>query len=468
MNTLFDIAPPSPLAIAEAQRVGGHLYAGSKKRSELGQYATPATVAQMAAGMLSIKPGKAVRLLDAGIGAGALSLAVAERADNVTVFGFDVDRDAVALARRNLALGGVTCEIAVGDYLNQPSPATPYTHAILNPPYKKLPASDPRQVELKHQGIHAVNLYIAFVWKAILELEPGGQLVAIIPRSFANGTYYRPFRQFLRAHTELIRIHVFRERDQVFSRDAVLQENVIVSLRRRSRNDSASSDQVLLTSSAGLAQVEVDRRRVGASELWWDTEGACLMRLTLPPASGTLPEGCLSDLGIEVSTGPVVDFRVSEHLRHATERSAFPLLRPRHFAAGRCRWPEATGKREGGIAFTPETEKFFWPKGNYVVVRRISSKEESRRVVASVLFAEDLSTDQVCFENHLNVYHRNNAGLEAELTIGLCNYLNSTVVDEFIRSVSGHTQVNATDLRALPYPTLDTLINSAKRSQWQS
>ncbi len=40
---------------------------------------------------------------------------------------------------------------------------------------------------------------------------------------------------------------------------------------------------------------------------------------------------------------------------------------------------------------------------------------------------------------------------------GLAAYLNSTLVDAYFRQFSGHTQVNATDLRNLKYPDLATL-----------
>ena len=40
---------------------------------------------------------------------------------------------------------------------------------------------------------------------------------------------------------------------------------------------------------------------------------------------------------------------------------------------------------------------------------------------------------------------------------GLAVYLNSTLVDLYFRQFSGHTQVNATDLRMLRYPDLESL-----------
>jgi len=44
------------------------------------------------------------------------------------------------------------------------------------------------------------------------------------------------------------------------------------------------------------------------------------------------------------------------------------------------------------------------------------------------------------------------------LAKGLTAFLNSTLVDEYFRQFSGHTQVNATDLRSLKYPSLSQLL----------
>src|SRR5262249_39595576 len=69
----------------------------------------------------------------------------------------------------------------------------------------------------------------------------------------------------------------------------------------------------------------------------------------------------------------------------------------------------------------------------------------------------DLPGDAIGYENHLNVYHRGGRGLPLELALGLSAYLNSTIVDDFVRSFSGHTQINATDLRQLRYPSASQL-----------
>jgi adenine-specific DNA-methyltransferase len=63
------------------------------------------------------------------------------------------------------------------------------------------------------------------------------------------------------------------------------------------------------------------------------------------------------------------------------------------------------------------------------------------------------------FENHLNVFHANKKGLPKTLAYGIMVFLNSTMVDEYFRTFNGHTQVNATDLKQIKYPSREILIS---------
>ncbi|EWS78647.1 SAM-dependent methyltransferase [Xylella taiwanensis] len=91
----------------------------------------------------------------------------------------------------------VKSHIIVGDYIELVTTEGLqdrwYTHAILNPPYKKINSQSDHRLTRRRVGITAVNLYSVFITLAVGEVAPGGQIVAIIPRSFCNGPYYRPF-----------------------------------------------------------------------------------------------------------------------------------------------------------------------------------------------------------------------------------------------------------------------------------
>jgi hypothetical protein len=144
-----------------------------------------------------------------------------------------------------------------------------------------------------------------------------------------------------------------------------------------------------------------------------------------------------------------------------------PLLYPAHFNGGRVNWPLAGHKKPNAISRNADTEKWLYPNGFYCVVRRFSSKEEKRRIVAGVAEpANFLPYSVLGFENHLNLFHMGKKGLPETLARGLAVFLNSSAVDENFRRFNGHTQVNATDLKLMKYPShlaLTALGDWAKR-----
>ncbi|HID28928.1 MAG TPA: hypothetical protein EYP19_02860 [Desulfobacterales bacterium] len=103
------------------------------------------------------------------------------------------------------------------------------------------------------------------------------------------------------------------------------------------------------------------------------------------------------------------------------------------------------------------------PTGYYVLTKRFSTKEEPRRVVAAIYDPNKIEAPFVGFENHLNYFHANGMGLSANFAKGLALYLNSSLFDRYFRLFSGHTQVNATDLRKMRYPSREQLLRLGGR-----
>jgi hypothetical protein len=179
-----------------------------------------------------------------------------------------------------------------------------------------------------------------------------------------------------------------------------------------------------------------------------------------------LADKSLEDIGLEVSTGPVVDFRLKEYQRENPEDGTVPLLYPTHFVNGQLEWPRQS-KKPNALIDSPETRKWLYPMGFYAVVRRFSSKEERRRIVAHVVDPAAFKSDAIGFENHLNVFHSEKKGINGDVAHGLAVFLNSTAVDDYFRRFSGHTQVNATDLRLLRYPGIQDLEELGRWAQVQ-
>ena len=206
-----------------------------------------------------------------------------------------------------------------------------FTHAILNPPYKKINSASDHRLILRQAGIETVNLYSAFVALALALMKPNGQLVAIIPRSFCNGPYYRPFREFILHHAALRHMHLFVSRTEAFRDDNVLQENVIIRLERSGIQGNVTVSNSTDDSFADFAKHEQPFDRIVFPS---DPERFIHVPTSLGRNTLELSEGvrfCLPDIQIGVSTGPVVDFRLLEYIQQNPTKDTVPLLYPGHF-----------------------------------------------------------------------------------------------------------------------------------------
>ncbi len=450
----------------------------AKKKSQFGQFLTSA---RTAAFMASLFPnGKGIcHLLDAGAGIGSLSAAFLDRWDTagfdfqrVELDAFEIDDSLYSYLNQTLekyrhnprfipTIRQVDFIHAAVDWLSGSFFAEElqkYTHAILNPPYKKINSNSSHRLALRRIGIETVNLYSAFVALAVALAVPGGQIVAIIPRSFCNGPYYRAFRDFILDRAALRHLHLFKSRNKTFKDDKVLQENIIVQLER-----SGQQAPITVSTSTDDTFMDLATHKYPFNQIVFPEDSERFIRVPLSPKNTielapTIRYG-LPDLGINVSTGPVVDFRLKEHLRDMPEIGTVPLLYPCHFNDIVTKWPVAGNKKPNAILRNSDTEKWLCPSGFYCVVRRFTAKEEKRRIVAGVVDPNAFdNAPMLGIENHLNFFHANKEGLPQALAHGLAVFFNSTVIDEYYRCFSGHTQVNATDLKLMKYPSRDALI----------
>lgn len=463
----------------------------AEQRSALGQFFTPALVARLMAS-LSLRRDGRIRLVDPGAGVGVLAAAWIAHAcssdnppDHVEVSAFELDpklqeslRSVLKHCVEHAHERGVTVEYEVrqedfietavkslnGGLFGARWPA--FDVAILNPPYRKFRTDSPERRRLRDVGIETSNLYTAFVALTLRSLEEGGEMIAITPRSFCNGPYFTPFRRDLLRLGSLTHVHVFDSRSSAFAEDAVLQENVVFRMERaRPQAETVHIEW----SSSGEAE-HTERRSIPFTQVVRPGDSDAFIHITPNEWDTRIAEivrglhGNLATLGLQASTGRVVDFRATDHLRANPGSATVPLIYPMHFAEGRIRWPKLGAKKPNAIEHVTATESLLNPTGTYVLVKRFSAKEERRRVVAAIFTPQAAPGEFVAFENHLNYFHAHGRGLSRKLAVGLAAYLNSTVLDSYFRQFNGHTQVNATDLRKLPYPTAEQLERIAERA----
>ncbi|MBW4694585.1 MAG: Eco57I restriction-modification methylase domain-containing protein [Lyngbya sp. HA4199-MV5] len=456
----------------------------TKQRSELGQFLTPAPIARFMAGQFSNLAGH-ISLLDPGAGVGSLTTAFVEQLlvhpdsiESCFITTYEVETSFLSLLNQRLT----ECCVALSkqgikaDYCLRarnfieaavevnlplfPESTTCFTHAILNPPYKKINSQSIEKKILSSLGVETVNLYSAFVWLAMLQLSQGGEMVAITPRSFCNGTYFRPFRKALLKEMRFNKIHVFKSRAAAFSEDNVLQENIIFCATK----SEFKPNFVEVSNHSGNALDEFSETRlVSYDEVIEMSDSEQFIHIitnsledVLRVQMNKLP--CtLDELGLDVSTGPVVDFRLKSALRSCLNENSVPLIYPESITAEKISFPPKKPRKAIAIEQNEETQKWLIQRGSYVLTKRFSAKEEKRRVVAAVCFP--MEQPLLGIENHLNYFHAKGEGMNPVLAQGLAAFLNSTLFDTYFRQFSGHTQINATDFRRIKYPCRNDLMS---------
>ncbi len=452
----------------------------SEKRHELGQFLSPPPVARFMASLFEQAPAD-VRILDAGAGAGILSASLVERwcqadrkPERITVTAYELDGAIIPALEQTYAkceslclAAGVefTAKIFHSDFAeavlplvcgdSSTPPQTPFNAAILNPPYRKIQQNSVACLLFRSVGIETSNLYTGFLALAIRLLASGGEMVTITPRSFCNGPYFKAFRQEFLSWMSLRRLHLLDSRSAAFRTDDVLQENIIIHTIK----SPVKPARVIVSTSYGLPGHDETLRIRDYQQIVSPDDPEQFIHLVTDDLQEHARQSVrqfttsLPSLGLEVSTGRVVDFRARDFLLQEPEAASFPLIYPCHFRHGFVAWPVEKSRKPNAIRDVDQTQNLLVNAGIYVLVKRFTSKEERRRVVACVYDPVRVVSEKVGFENHLNYFHACGKPLPELMAKGLAAYLNSSIVDSYFRQFNGHTQVNATDLRSLPYPT---------------
>ncbi len=176
-------------------------------------------------------------------------------------------------------------------------------------------------------------------------LKPNGEIVAITPRSFCNGLYFRGFRHWYFGRVALDHIHIFESRTETFKHSNVLQESIITKVHRL----GSPSSTIAVTTSFGPDLTNgLQRSEIPASDIIDNSSGDYVIRIPEGEDDRAIMQLVESfplrfaETGLRISTGPVVLFRATEYLlADATDKAAVPLLHPHNVKPFATLWPLA-------------------------------------------------------------------------------------------------------------------------------
>ncbi|MFR6018415.1 MAG: Eco57I restriction-modification methylase domain-containing protein [Paraclostridium sordellii] len=453
-----------------------------KNKDKYEQFYTPDNVANYMASMFNDYNKSSIEILDAGGGLGSLTynlvmnLIQRSSVKKIKVIIYEIDDTIIPYLEKNMYKLQDICnrnkvnlnvDIKNEDFIYESikgirkGNSSKFDYVIMNPPYKKMHNGSMHKLELKNIGLDVSNYYAAFVLLGCKLLKSKGEIVAITPRSFCNGAYFNKFREELLNNVYFNKIHLFESRKDVFNKENILQETIIYHcIKDKLKNNL----KVQVYHSSDSIFNDLEREEVLHKDLIYGKN--LVVRVSKSEEDKEIIQNMmrlrntLEDIGIEVSTGPIVDFREDVNVLYRDEdiQGLSPLIYPEHIMNREIIWPVNDFKKYNFILENDTNHNRLRPNGNYVLVKRMSSKEEKRRIVSAIYEFIDNNIESVGFDNKLNYYHQNREGMDINLAKGLCIYLNSTFVDLYFRTFSGSTQVNVGDLKMLRYPSIDILM----------
>jgi adenine-specific DNA-methyltransferase len=471
VNSVHNLSPllePSALAL-DSRRIQRISSIGDTHKAEFAQYLTPVEIASFMAQttMRYVQPADTVDVLDPGAGTGILSCSMVNELvkhgnQTINVDAFEIDTSIIGELEQSYKIlkksDTVHCQIYEKNFITDAGAdlawgmGKKYDIIIMNPPYKKINTKTLYKSVLYDIGIDTVNTYSAFIAIGIKMLKENGILTAIVPRSFCNGLYFLPFRKMMYENTVIKHLHIFESRKDNFKDENVLQENIIIVLQKRTDKNG----KVTITYSKEKQFTEYQEKTVPSDNVIDTNDKQYYISIpAFEQKAKNIPLKYTNrELGFEISTGPIVDFRMKEKLLFNTSTNGIPLLHSVHIRNQSITWPQVSKKPNAINLDDTEKEKLCFKRGYYILLKRFSSKEEKHRIQATLLTPDDLPTEYFTVENHLNIIHSNKCGLDRDLAVRLVQYLNSDYCDSVFRMFSGHTQVNATDLRNMKYPDI--------------
>lgn len=322
-----------------------------------------------------------------------------------------------------------------------------YDIVICNPPYKKIRKDSKESLCMCKYVFGQPNLYTLFMCKAVNNLKPDGKFVFITPRSWTSGNYYKVARKFLLESLSITDLLLFEDRNKVFDGEDVLQETLITV---GTRTDVQVSHINIFPSIGDINTNEP--MKVDAKSIKYVGADAYLL---LPSSKEDLriisQMASISDtfesLGYCFKTGPVVEFRNKNALSQNKKDGYVPMYRTANIIDGKCIFPARTDKAQYVNA---DEKKLLLSDMNTVFLRRMSAKEERRRLQSCVYYKTG-GNKYISVENHVNyLVHVDGTPLSAEEAEWINGLLMSDEYDAYYRIINGSTQVNASEVNKLP------------------
>jgi len=459
-------------------------------RKERGQYFTPKLTSNfMVRQLQNLTKKESIKILDPGAGTGIFESTVCDifltQTNRSKIFFdlYEIDKNIIPLLKKNMKMcqevmanNGfeITYKIHNKDFILSNAhfldnltyfdhDKDGYDFIISNPPYFKIKKDSPQATKMSSIVKGQPNIYALFMALSAQLLKNDGQMTVITPRSYCSGAYFRVFRKWFFKCVKPIKIHVFESRNKIFRKYNVLQEMLILTVVK----SFEAPEKIQVTTSIGeIGEINnLGIRNSAYRSIITENNDDVIIRIPLSELDEHIITEFskfkfnLNKLGFKTSTGPVVPFRAKDYLLSDINglQNYVPLIWMQNIINGKVVWPIPIKDKNIAILSDESSRKLLIPKGNYVLVKRLSSKEGKQRISAGILLKKKINSDFIGIENHLNYIHKANGVFTEHEAYGIAALLNSKLFNKYFQTMNGNTQVNAKEIMNLPLPSLEII-----------
>jgi len=472
------------LPIAESCFIIGSFYTSilpTAVRATNGVFYTPPTLTNRLI-ELADKSGvdwKSARIIDPACGGGAFLAPICERVIEISkgksgieilnhiqtnLIGWEIDPFAgwlsqvfVEVVLKDIL---VSCEyrfkpiVSIGDSLKiGKNVESSFDLVIGNPPYGKVKSTDDIRSQFRESLFGHPNYYGIFKHLALQLCSDSGIVAFLTPTSFLSGEYFKKLRSFIKKSAAVLEIDFVSSRKNVF--EDVLQETLLVTYKKKAAERRVKVNEIVTGKDLGVLI-----HRIGQFSL--PKNGTAPWILPRSKGEGDIVKTMnahvhyIRDWGYEVKTGPLVWNRHKMQLTFKEEDNTYPIV-----------WAEAISS-DGRFSIKSEKANhkpyFRFENGDEwlvntkpcILLQRTTAKEQDKRLIAALL-PEKLRKKGVVVENHLNMIIPFNKNTPVSPEI-LSIFLNSKVVNQAFRTISGSVAVSAYEIESLPLPPPESLI----------
>lgn len=327
---------------------------------------------------------------------------------------------------------------------------------LCNPPYRKMTQAELEPYFSSYADVvkGQPNLYSLFIRRTTQLLKPGGVGAVLTPMSFLSGHSFAPVRKMLIERGGIEQLDLIHDKEGIFL--SAEQDTVITTWRNLPTKEHAKATQVYCLESRGKFDF-AGTLHLSTEPTPWPVPRHASDRELAFLFDG--PQARLEDYGYRARTGTLV-FHRDKRPRFVSREDAknpkalLPLIWSKNISPN--------GEFSLTRVASPTTERFVDMgepaapgviRRPAVVLQRVSSTEQPRRLVGAAVPAEVLAEfGGVVGENHVCFLEQANDDCEVSPEL-LAQILRTRTVDRLFRCISGATNVSAYELQHLPLPS---------------